>query len=113
MDYNLISKLSVEELKNYLRIRGLKVKGKKNQQMAKVFAASENGLKPIKTAVETEADFKPEYVAKLKIDDRHIPDPFQILHGWMNEDEVMKFWSTLLYPGIFIYSILLPSVFAW
>ena len=105
MDYNLISKLSVEELKNYFRIRGLKVKVRKKELMAKVFATSENGLKPIKTAVEIEADFKPDYVAKLKIDDRHIPDPFQ--------DEGMKFWSTLLYLGIFIYSMLLPSVFAW
>ena len=67
MDYNLISKLSVEELKNYFRIRGLKVKVRKKELMAKVFATSENGLKPIKTAVEIEADFKPEYVAKLKM----------------------------------------------
>ena len=47
MDYDLISKMSLEELKNYLRIRGLKVNGRKNELVARVFAASENGFKPI------------------------------------------------------------------
>ena len=101
MDYDLISKMSLEELKNYLRIRGLKVNGRKNELVARVFAASENGVKPIKTAVEVEADLKTEYLAKLKIDDRNIPDPFKIPHGWMNEDEGVKFWPMLLYPNIF------------
>ena len=36
--------------------------------MARVFAANENCDKVIKTAVETEDDFKTEYLAKLKID---------------------------------------------
>ena len=103
MDYDLISKL-----KNYLRI-GLKVNGRKNDLVARVFAASENGVKPIKTAVEVEADLKTEYLAKLKIDDRNIPDLFKILHGWMNEDEGMKFWPVLLYPDIFNYLIFFPS----
>ena len=48
--------MNLEELKNLLRIRGLKVKERKNGQVAREFAASENGAKPIKTAVEVEAD---------------------------------------------------------
>ena len=76
--------------------------------MAKVFTASENGVKPIKTHVEVEADLKTEYLAKLKIDDRNIPDPFKIPQGWMNEDECMTFWPTLLHPNIFNY-LLFPS----
>ena len=71
----------LEELKNYLRIRGLKVNRRQNELMAKVFAASENGVKQIKTAVEVEADLKTEYLAKLKIDDSNIPDLLKILHG--------------------------------
>ena len=59
--------------------------------MARVFAASEDGVKSIKTTVEVEADLKTEYLAKLKIDDRNIPHPFKIPHGWMNEDKGMKF----------------------
>ena len=71
----------LEELKNYLRIRGLKVNRRQNELVAKVFAASENGVKQIKTAVEVEADLKTEYLAKLKIDNSNIPDLLKILHG--------------------------------
>lgn len=49
--------------------------------MARVLTESENGVKLIKTAVEVEADLKKEYLSKLKIDDRTIPDP--ILQGRM------------------------------
>ena len=87
MDYDLIFKMSLEELKNYLRIPGLKNNRRKTELAAKVFAASENGFKPIKTAAEVEADLKTEYLAKLKIDDKNITDSFKISHGWMNEDE--------------------------
>ena len=48
--------MSLEELENYLRIRGLKVNGRKNELVARIFAASENGVNWIKTAVEIEAD---------------------------------------------------------
>ena len=37
--------MSLEELKNYLRIRGLKVNGRKDELVARVFAASEYGVK--------------------------------------------------------------------
>ena len=69
----------MEELKNYLRIRGLKVNGRKNNLVAKVFARSEKDVEPIKTTVEVETDSKTEYLAKLKIDDRNIPDSFKFL----------------------------------
>ena len=91
MDHDLISKISLEEPKNYLRNRNLKFNGRKNQLVARVFAASEDGVKSIKTTVEVEADLKTECLAKLKIDDRNIPHPFKIPHGWMNEDKGMKF----------------------
>ena len=84
MDYDLISKLSLEELKNFLRIRGLKViNRRKNELLARVFSASENGVKLIKTALEPEDDLKIEYLAKLKIGNRDIPHPFKIPQGWV------------------------------
>ena len=46
--------------------------------MARLSASSENGVKPIKTAVEVEICLKTEYLAILKIDDRNIPDHFQV-----------------------------------
>ena len=56
MDYELLEKMKVEELKNYLKMRGLKVTGTKKELVARVFAASENGVQPVKTAVEIESD---------------------------------------------------------
>ena len=109
MDYDLIYKESLEELKNYLRIRGLKVNERKIQLVASAFAASKNGVKPIKTSVEVEADLKTEYLAKLQIDDRNIPDPFKIPDGWMNQDEGLKFWPMLIYPDIFNNLMFFPS----
>lgn len=52
---------------------------------------------------------KNEYEKKLKIDEKSIPDPFKIPHGWMNEDEGMKFWPMILYPDIFNYLMFFPS----
>ena len=77
--------------------------------MARVFAARENGVKPIKTAVKAEADLKTEYLSILKIDDRNLPDPFKIPQGWMNKDEAMTFWPMLLYPDIFNYLMFFSS----
>ena len=81
MDYDLIFKMSLEEPKNYLRISGLKVNGSKNVLVTRVFAASENDVKTIKTSVEVEASLKTKYLAKLKNEDRNILDPFKIPHG--------------------------------
>ena len=42
MDYELLQKMKVGELKNYLKIRGLKVTGNKKELVTRVFAASKN-----------------------------------------------------------------------
>ena len=46
--------MKVEELKNYLKIRGLKVIGTKKELIVRVFADSENGVQLIKPDVEIE-----------------------------------------------------------
>ena len=60
-------------------------------------------------AVEVEADLKTKYLTKLKIDYRNIPDPFKISHGWIKEDEGMKFWPMLLYSNVFNCLMFSPS----
>ena len=76
MNYDLISSLRVEELKTYLKERGLKTSGRRVELVARVFAASENNVPVVKSAVEIEADLKQEYTKKLDIDGYGIPDPF-------------------------------------
>ena len=49
--------MKVEDLKNYLKIRDLKVTGTKIELVTRVFAGSENGVQLAKTEVEIESDF--------------------------------------------------------
>ena len=65
--------MSVDELKSYLKLRGLKVGGKKEELVARVFVAVENDVQPVKTAVEVEEDLKLSYKTKLNVDGRTIP----------------------------------------
>ena len=80
MEYELLEKMKVEELKNYLKIRGSKVTVTKKELVARVFAASENRVQPVKTAVEIEPNLITDYKNKLKINDFPIPDPIKIPH---------------------------------
>ena len=61
--------MHVNELKNYLTVRGLKISGNKNELVARVFSAMENNVMPVKTAVEVDEDLKTEYEKKLTVDD--------------------------------------------
>ena len=40
------------------------------------------------------------------IDDRKIPDPFKITHGWQTEEEGMVFWPMIPYPDVSSYVVL-------
>ena len=44
MDFELLSAMKVEELKAFLRLRGLKVTGRKEEPVARVFVAVENNV---------------------------------------------------------------------
>ena len=58
MDYEMIEKLNMEELKNYLKIRGLKLTGRKKELVARVFNAQESDVKPVRKLVEIEAEIE-------------------------------------------------------
>ena len=110
MDYDMIAKLTVVELKTYLRLRGLKLSGRKQELIARVFAASENDVQPIQSAPEVEQQLHTEYKEKLKMDGNiEIPDPLKTEEGWMVEDDGLRYWPRLLYPDIFNYLMFYPS----
>ena len=44
MDYDLVAKMHVNELNNYLNVRGLKISGNKNELVACVISAMENNV---------------------------------------------------------------------
>ena len=89
----MLNKMKVEELKTFLRLRGLKVTGKKTILVARAFSALENNVAVIKSAEEVEGCLSKEYALKLKITEWDtIPDPFKLNTGWKDEDEGVAFW---------------------
>ena len=59
--------------------------------VARVFAAGENGVQPVKIAVEIESDLITDYKNKLKIDDFPIPDSFKIPYELMKKAIIVRY----------------------
>ena len=101
----MFNKMKAEELKNCLRLRGLKVTGKKVVLNARAFSAFENNVTVTKTAEEVEAELKQEYDGKLQLDGISIPDPFKLSNGWLDEEEGIAYWSIV--PTYYILQFLM------
>ncbi len=84
MDLDIISKMKNDELKDFLRLRGLKVSGRKEELVARVFVAIENDVQIVKTAEEVQREIATEYQNKLIIDNETLPDPFRLENGWVS-----------------------------
>ena len=78
--------MKVEELKNYLKLSNRD----KKRFGRLIFAASKNGVQPLRKAIEIESDLVTDYKNKLKIDDFPIPDPYKI--PLMGRWKKMKEW---------------------
>ena len=109
MDYDYISSMKVEELKTYLKQRGLKITGRKVEFVARVFCAHENNVELVKTAVEIEGDLHDAYERKLNIDGVQLPGPVAMDIGWLEEEDWKCFWPMVLCPDIFNYLTFYPS----
>ena len=81
MEFYLVSGMRVEELKSYLRLRGLKVSRRKAELVTRVFAALENNIRPIKTAAEVEVELGKEYQNKLNPCGIYVVDPKDLKEG--------------------------------
>ena len=102
--------MKVEELKNFLRLRGLRVTGKKEELVARVFIAMENDVPVLKTAEEVQKEISEEYAKKLTVTDGVIiPDPFSLKTGWLDEEAAVRYWPVTLYPNIFAFLAFHPN----
>ena len=81
MDFDVISRMNVDELKKYLRLQALEASGRKEELVARVFSAVERNVQPVKTATEIEEELIKEYQYKLTLDEVTIPDPYCIVDG--------------------------------
>eukprot|EP00794_Sanderia_malayensis_P019455 gene19455-biopygen14438 len=112
MDLATISRMKVDELKDFLRLRGLKITGKKEELAARVFFAMENDLPVVKTAEEVQKDIAKEYEAKLLVNGDVIPDSLKFDQGWLNEEEGIRYWPVTLYMDIFNFLAFHPNELA-
>ena len=55
----------------------------------------------LKTAQEVQAEIAENYVSKLRVEGALHPNPMPLVHGWVLEDEGIRFWPMTLYPDIF------------
>ena len=94
MEFEMVEKMTVVELKSYLRLRDLKM-------VARVFAAIENILPIKKAAEEVESQLLDEYQAKLLLEEIIIPDPNYLVSRWLSENDGIGFYPRVLYADIF------------
>eukprot|EP00112_Aurelia_sp_Birch-Aquarium-sp1_P017360 Seg4013.2 transcript_id=Seg4013.2/GoldUCD/mRNA.D3Y31 product="hypothetical protein" protein_id=Seg4013.2/GoldUCD/D3Y31 len=111
--------MKVDELKNFLRLRGLKVSGRKEELVATAFIAIENNVQIVQTAEEVDSVIGKQYLSKLNValfdndmGTEEIPDPFKLIDGWISEEEGVKLWPPTLYPDIFNFFAYHPSELA-
>ena len=75
--------MKIEQLKNFLRLRGLKVTGKKKEILvATAFCATENIVTLVKTA-----QLKEEHSMELELENCILPDPFKLQTGSIKEED--------------------------
>ena len=81
----MVSKMKVDELKMYSRLRGIKFTGIKAEVVARVFVASETSQPvnqtaslSVKTPAEIESDLQTEYQAKFLHGEILLPDPYYL-----------------------------------
>ena len=67
MDIEQLRSMKVEELKSFLRRRGLRLTGKKDVLVARAFVAIENNIPIVQTAEEAKVELDKEYQMKLQV----------------------------------------------
>ena len=93
--------MKTDELKSFLRLRGLRVTERKQELVVRAFIALENDVPIVPTAEEVETELAREYGAKMRVTGEEIPDPFKLLTGWIEERHGVKQWPMTLYPDIY------------
>lgn len=104
MSYDTIGTWKVDALKEYLRKRGLKVSGRKQELVARVFAAAEQNVPVCLEAAELVAQTRDEQRSLLSIPQgRFLPDSSTLKDGWIGEIEGMKQWPPVFLSDITMY----------
>ena len=87
MNFNMFNNLKAEELKNYVRLKGLKVTGKKPVPVPELSLLLKIINVVIETAKEVEVDLKQKFDDKVKLDEMDMSDPLNLNNSLMKKKE--------------------------
>ena len=93
----------VDALKEFCRKRNLKTSGRKDELVARVFAASEMKVPICATAVELALQTENEKAKLLQVSNICLPDPLKIKEGWIGEADGIKSWPPIFLSDITIF----------
>ena len=83
----MFNNLKAEELKNYVRLKGLKVTGKKPVPVPELSLLLKIINVVIETAKEVEVDLKQKFDDKVKLDEMDMSDPLNLNNSLMKKKE--------------------------
>jgi len=88
------SRFKVDALKDFLRKRGLKVSGKRKEELAAIaYGASQANVPVVESTEEANKQRGQQYRSLLSTPEGVLPDPFQDLTtGWLGEEPGIKQW---------------------
>ena len=103
------SRMKVDILKEFLRKRGLKATGRKDELVALAYSAEQLGLPLLKTDKDVTFTKAVEYQLLLSpMDGIHLPDPLNDLcEGWKAEKEGITSWPPIFQVDITQYLLAL------
>lgn len=94
----------VNALKTYLRKRGLKVTGRKEELLARVFIAVEQNVPEYLEAADIVLQTKLEQRSLLTTAaEGDLPDPSTIKDGWIGELVEMELWPPIFLSDLTMY----------
>ena len=99
-DFAYFMRWKVNALKDQLRKYGLKVEGRKQDLAARVFAAYEMKLQPVKTLDEIRAERASDLEKCLVVGETQLPNPDTLKEGWLGEDRGLKLWPPIVLTDI-------------
>ncbi|CAC5363191.1 unnamed protein product [Mytilus coruscus] len=89
---------TVPVLQQYLRIRGLRTSGKKEELVALVYSANLMKIKQVLTPAEERKLKADQYCDKLKAPKGIVPDPLiDLTSGWITESKGVSMWPPTMY----------------
>ena len=103
LSFDEINTCRMDVLTHFLKKRGLKVPGRKEELVARVFAAAEQNMPVCLDAASQVAQTQRERECLHKTPEGVLPDPSELHNGWIGELNGKTKWPPILLSDITLY----------